>query len=76
VPVPAGARIAPSFPPPSQRQAQPAPSLAEESDAIEIHIGRIEVLAAPPRPAQPAAPRPARKSLDLGEYLRGERRSR
>ncbi len=76
VPVPAGARIAPSFPPPSQRQAQPAPSLAEESDSIEIHIGRIEVLAAPPRPAQPAAPRPARKSLDLGEYLRGERRSR
>jgi hypothetical protein len=76
VPAPAGARKAPSFLPPSQRQAQPAASLAEEPDSIEIHIGRIEVLAAPPRPAQPAAPRPARKSLDLGEYLRGERRSR
>ena len=47
-----------------------------QPDSIEIHIGRIEVLAAPPRPAQPAAPAPARKSLDLGEYLRGERRPR
>ena len=76
VPAPAGARKAPSLLPLSQRQAQPAPSLAEEPDSIEIHIGRIEVLAAAPRPAQPAAPRPARKSLDLAEYLRGERRSR
>jgi hypothetical protein len=69
-------RTAPSSLPTSQRQAQPAPPLTEEPDSIEIHIGRIEVLAAAPRPAQPATPRPARKSLDLAEYLRGERRSR
>jgi hypothetical protein len=78
IPVPAmtGARNAPSFLPPSQRHAQPAQSVVEEPDSIEIHIGRIEVLAAPSRPAQPASPRSARKSLDLGEYLRRERRSR
>jgi hypothetical protein len=76
VPAQAGAPTAPSFLPPSPRQAQPAPSLAQEPDSIEIHIGRIEVLAAPPRPAQQVAPRPARKSLDLAEYLRGNRRSR
>jgi hypothetical protein len=69
-------RTAPSSLPSSRRQAQPAPPLTGEPDSIEIHIGRIEVLAAAPRPAQPAAPRPARKSLDLAEYLRGERRSR
>jgi hypothetical protein len=67
---------APSFRSPSQRPAQSAQSLREEPDAIEIHIGRIEVLAAPPRPAQPAATKPARKSLDLGEYLRRDRRPR
>ena len=48
---------------------------AEEPDAIEIHIGRIEVLAAPPPPSQPS-PRPAPKSLNLGEYLGRDRRVR
>jgi hypothetical protein len=70
---------APSIPgpaPASARKTTSAQSLSEERDSIEIHIGRIEVLAAPPRPVQPAAPRPTRKSFDLGEYLRGERRSR
>jgi hypothetical protein len=75
-PAMAGAGKRPSFVPPSQRHAQAAQSIVEEPDSIEIHIGRIEVLAAASRPAQPAAPRSARKSLDLGEYLRGERRSR
>jgi hypothetical protein len=75
-PATAGARKASSFLPPSQRHAQPTQSHVAEPDSIEIHIGRIEVLAAPPRPAQPAAPRSARKSLDLGEYLRRERRPR
>jgi len=77
IPVPAiaDARKAPSFLPPSQRQARPPQSPAEEPDSIEIHIGRIEVLAAPPRPEQPAKPKSARKSPDLGEYLRRERRS-
>jgi hypothetical protein len=72
----AGARKASSFLQPSSRRAQPAQSQTAEPDSIEIHIGRIEVLAAPPRPAQPAAPRSPRKSLDLGEYLRRERRPR
>ncbi|HTV13586.1 MAG TPA: hypothetical protein VME68_02650 [Acidobacteriaceae bacterium] len=58
----------------SPRRQQPANLPTDERDSIEIHIGRIEVLAAPPRPAQPAAPKPAPKSLDLGEYLRRERR--
>jgi hypothetical protein len=74
VPAMAGARKAPSFPPPSKRHAPPTQSVVEQPDSIEIHIGRIEVLAAPPRAAKPAAPAPARKSLDLGEYLRRERR--
>ena len=72
-PAMAGAGKAPSFLPPSRRHAQPAQSLVEEPDSIEIHIGRIEVLTAPSRPAQSAAPRPARKSLDLREYLRRSR---
>jgi hypothetical protein len=76
LPGPTASHTASPFLPPSPRPAQPSPSHAEERDAIEIHIGRIEVLAAPPRPAQPAAPAPARKSLDLGEYLRRERRPR
>ncbi|WP_058187116.1 hypothetical protein [Terracidiphilus gabretensis] len=48
-------------------------ALAQSSrgpDSIEIHIGRIEVLAAQPQPAQRPPVQPARKSLDLGEYLR------
>jgi hypothetical protein len=76
VPAMAGTRKASSFLPPSQRHAQPAQPAVDERDSIEIHIGRIEVLAAPSRPAQTAAPRSARKSLDLGEYLRRERRPR
>jgi len=72
IPAPA----APSLRPPSGQTAQHAQSPTHEPDAIEIHIGRIEVLAAQPRPVQPAAPTPARKSLDLREYLRRERRPR
>jgi hypothetical protein len=46
-----------------------------EPDEIHIHIGRIEVAAISQPAPRPAAP-PARKSLDLGEYLkRGNRRS-
>jgi len=60
---------------PFPRQLHAAPPQASEPDSIEIHIGRIEVLAAPQRPAQPAAPPPARKSLDLVDYLRRDRRA-
>lgn len=37
-------------------------------DEIQIHIGRIEVIATPP-PAPRVAPAPARKSMSLDEYL-------
>ncbi|MGA2249196.1 hypothetical protein [Terracidiphilus sp.] len=49
---------------------------AQEPDAIEIHIGRIEVLAAQPQPVQRPPAQPVRKSLDLGEYLRRGGRTR
>ena len=43
---------------------------AERSaDDIEIHIGRIEVMAVPPAPPRQTVP-PVRKSLRLDEYLR------
>jgi hypothetical protein len=49
---------------------QPVAQPAREPDTIEIHIGRIEVLAAQPQQVQRPPAQPARKSLDLGEYLR------
>lgn len=58
------------------RQPLPAPP-AREPDEIEIHIGRIEVIAAqPPQQAPRVSPQAPRKSLDLGEYLRRDRRAR
>ena len=57
------------------RQARPAaqvPSTAHAApvagDEIQIHIGRIEVVAVPP-PAPRPAPAPARKGMSLDEYL-------
>jgi hypothetical protein len=38
-------------------------------DDIQIHIGRVEVIALAPAAARPAAP-PARKAMSLDEYLR------
>jgi hypothetical protein len=50
-----------------------APTQAQD---IQIHIGRIEVVAVPP-PAPRMAPPPARKGLTLDEYLsRGNGRAR
>jgi len=40
-----------------------------QPDEIQIHIGRIEVTAAPPAPQRPEI-KPANKSPDLGEYLK------
>lgn len=58
-------------------RARPMGQAPPEGDAIEIHIGRIEVTAARPQSSLPPAARPAaRKSLDLGEYLKRDRRSR
>lgn len=42
---------------------------SKQSEDIQIHIGRIEVMAVPPAPA-PRPAKPARKSLNLQEYLR------
>ena len=60
----------------SALRPQPSAQPAREPDAIEIHIGRIEVLAAQPQPAPRPPARPSRKSLDLAEYLRRGGRSR
>jgi hypothetical protein len=64
---------------PRTREARPAVpgrghQTASPHDEIEIHIGRIEVTAVQQTGTRPAAP-PARKSLNLDEYLkRGSRR--
>ena len=44
----------------------------QEGDDVQIHIGRIEVTAAPPAVA-PAVRKPVRKSLNLDEYLKRSR---
>jgi hypothetical protein len=49
---------------------------AREPDAIEIHIGRIEVLTAPQQQEKRTPARAPQKSLDLGEYLRRGGRAR
>ncbi len=48
---------------------------AQEPDEIQIHIGRIEVTAALPQPPARPAAKP-RSSVDLGEYLKRDRRAR
>jgi hypothetical protein len=42
----------------------------QKPDEIQIHIGRIEVIAAPPPMARPPAPSSRRGSQSLDEYLR------
>jgi len=41
-----------------------------EPDEIQIHIGRIEVVAVPPPPTPPAPLKPQRSTPSLDEYLR------
>ncbi len=64
---------------PSRRQSEPPLSAQRPhlpSGDIQIHIGRIEVIATPP-PAPRAAPGPVRRGPTLAEYLeRRDRRSR
>jgi hypothetical protein len=43
-------------------------------DEVQIHIGRIEVVAVAPAPAAPASPKPQRRAPSLDEYL--QRRDR
>jgi hypothetical protein len=67
--------IVPAFKPPANRgdgKGRNGTSRAEP-DEIQIHIGRIEVIAAPPAPAARPAP-PARKSISLDEYLKRNNR--
>ena len=52
-----------------RRQAfQPSPAPEAQPEEIQIHIGRIEVLAVPQAASRPAAA-PVRKGLNLDEYL-------
>jgi len=70
-----GPAVLPAFRREPDRWAEPATSGgAGEADRgdVEIHIGRIEVTAVSPAPAAPVA-KPARKSINLSEYLRNGR---
>jgi hypothetical protein len=49
-----------------------APAETASHDEIEIHIGRIEVTAVAQAAVRPA-PQPARKALNLEEYLKRPR---
>jgi hypothetical protein len=61
----------------SRERVRPfAPVPAPQPDEIEIHIGRIEVAAVLQQPTPRLPARPARKPLDLGEYLKRDRRDR
>jgi hypothetical protein len=64
---------APALPSRAREAERTLPSRAampqREPDEIRIHIGRIEVTAAPPAPA-PARVAPARKTLSLDDYLK------
>jgi hypothetical protein len=46
----------------------------KESDEIQIHIGRIEVIAVPPAAPVPPAAKPKRGTPSLAEYLRRSNR--
>jgi hypothetical protein len=78
-PEPARARPGPAAPPQMRQQPQhlagrAVPERAGGADGgdIEIHIGRIEVTAVTAPPVAPAA-KAARKSINLGDYLRNGR---
>jgi hypothetical protein len=62
------------FEPRTNGNPRPSPRRAETNhqkpDEIQIHIGRIEVIAAPPPTARPPAPSSRRGSQSLDEYLR------
>lgn len=68
--------IVPASTPSRERTRPLTPTRAPQPDEIEIHIGHIEVAAVLPQPAPRLPARPVRKSLDLGEYLKRDRRSR
>jgi hypothetical protein len=47
----------------------------KEPDEIQIHIGRIEVIAVPPAPPAPPTVKPKRGAPSLAEFLRRNRRA-
>jgi hypothetical protein len=51
-----------------------SPGAVPQNAGIEIHIGRVEVLAVPQPAPRPAAP-PTRKGISLDEYLRRKGRN-
>jgi hypothetical protein len=56
------------------RQVSPMANVAPGSaDEIQIHIGRVEVIAVPPAPQRPL-PVPVRKAMSLDDYLRRHQR--
>jgi hypothetical protein len=59
---------------PRQARAAPAPAApfaaAPAPDAVQIHIGRIEILAVSPAPAPRRAAAPQPRGVSLDEYLR------
>jgi hypothetical protein len=50
--------------------ASPVAAAAPPADEIQIHIGRIEITAVAPAPAQRPAVRPNPRGVSLDEYLR------
>lgn len=70
---PSSAPLAPATPRPQDRRITAAS--AGEPDEIQIHIGKIEVLAVPQTPA-PAAVKTPRKAMSLDQYLQQRDRSR
>jgi hypothetical protein len=63
---------APSFNRPKRSSASSSqnPQAATPPDEIQIHIGRVEVIAMPPAPARTAPAKPSRQAPSLNDYLR------
>jgi hypothetical protein len=60
----------------NERMSSPTrPVTRTEPDEIQIHIGRIEVVAVLPAPVAPAASKPKRGAPALDEYLRRSNRT-
>jgi len=70
--VPAAAPLTTQPLPKAARKADKPASAAAQRDAddIQIHIGRVEVIAVPPTPAPVAAKAPRKSASSLDEYLR------
>jgi len=74
-PISALSAITPVAPPPLAVSVAPSDSRAEPTE-VHVHIGRIEVIAAPePVPPKKNRATPARNTLPLADYLARRRRS-